>query len=207
MSLPRRSARALVWVAVLASLVACSARPTRVPPPDAALQSAQAAREQALEARDRWSLEGRVAVRNGKDGGSGQLRWDVDGQHVELSLSAPVGGQAWRLQARPGAARLDGLEGGPLEAADADRLLHEALDWNIPLAGLSRWVRGMRSGDAALRFDADGLPASLRVDGWRIEYRGWTAHDGIPLPRRIDAERGEQRLRLVVSAWRLGDAG
>lgn len=198
------------WVALAGVLLltACATPPRRPEAVDAAALIAQAERERALDRQPSWQFEARVAVRNGDDGGSGQLDWRQSADAVEIALRAPVSGQGWRLRIAGSGARLDGLEGGPRHAADADRLLREAVGWDLPLTLLTRWLRGQRGGvDARLSFDADGLPASLNESGWRIDYRGWDHQQVPPLPRRIEAESGQRRIRLLIRRWQVGADG
>ncbi|HEY4556014.1 MAG TPA: lipoprotein insertase outer membrane protein LolB, partial [Lysobacter sp.] len=69
---------------------------------------------------------------------------------------------------------------------------------------LSDWVRGARApgvGPAELRFGADGLPTRIEQGGWIIDYV-WPAGAGEEaLPSRIDARRGEARVKLIVDRW------
>ncbi|MCK7594290.1 lipoprotein insertase outer membrane protein LolB [Pseudomarimonas salicorniae] len=207
MSGSRLGLRAMALGIAAVLLVACGRPAPRPVVPEDALLSAQQRREARLDAAAHWSLEGRVAVRNGEDGGSGQLVWRRRDDAQELTLRAPVSGQGWRLETDPGGALIEGLEGGPLRGPDADRLLRDAVGWDVPLALLARWVRGQRgSPSAEVEFDAEGRPAVLRDGGWRIEYRGWDTSVDPVLPRRIEAESGDRRVRLLVRSWQLDDA-
>lgn len=207
MSRPFRLFTASLVAGLLVVLAGCATPARRPLPADAAAIAAQAEREARLDARRRWSLEGRVAMRNGQDGGSGQLDWKQDGSRFELALRAPVSGQGWRLSGGSGTALLEGLEGGPRRAEDADLLLAESVGWDVPLARLTRWVRGQRgSAQATLGFDADGLPLTQQDGAWRVEYQAWERSLDPPMPRRIEATSGERRLRLLVRSWRFGDA-
>ncbi|MFP7723521.1 lipoprotein insertase outer membrane protein LolB [Lysobacter sp. A3-1-A15] len=209
---PRRTPSRFFIVAIAAALLAssCAVQPTRTalpPAEEAAAQARQAAREAALRPQDAWSLEGRIAVSNDGKGGSGRIDWTQRGQAYEISLSAPVTRQSWRLSADAGGARLEGVEGGPRAGPDAQQLLLEATGWAIPVGALSDWVRGMRAqsaGPARLEFDASGRLARLHQGGWVIDYL-WPdavgAGSGLALPRRLDASRGEARVRLLVDAW------
>lgn len=182
-------------------LLACVRAPVRLDA-DAALLAGQQAREAALEQQGAWELVGRIAVSDGRDGGSGRIQWAQDGERFDIRLSAPVSRQSWRLSGQPGAARLEGLDGGPLEGRDPEALLYEATGWLIPLADMARWARGMR-GDTAARvsFDAQGLPSLIEQAGWAIEYRDWVEGGSPVLPRRVFAERGQARVRLQVERW------
>jgi len=166
----------------------------------------QSAREQVLAGAVDWSLDGRVALTNRGRGGSGGIDWRQQGDAYVVTLSAPITRQSWRLEGGAGTARLEGLEGGTRVGPDAAALLREATGWEIPVDALSSWVRGARdpgAGPATLQFGADGRLARMQQDGWQLAYGEWVAHPalGIELPTRIEAERGEARVRLVVDAW------
>lgn len=207
----------LLPVLAAAGLSACAGQPVRQAPPIAAAAalSAQQAREAALHADPDWSLAGRVALSNGRQGGSGRLDWQQDGARYAVSLSAPVTRQSWRLRGDPGGAVLEGLEGGPRHGADPGRLLQESTGWEIPVAALPDWLRGVRApaqGPAALAFGDDGRLASIEQGGWRIDYADWRLPEPaadplaptasrVALPHRIEATRGQARVRLVVDAW------
>ena len=206
-----RPRRGLGRVGVLAMacllLAACATRPSKPPPPlsSAAAQQQQLQRETVLRQQAHWSLAGRVAIRNGDKGGSGRLDWQQQDKAYTVSLSAPVTRQSWRLSDGPLGARLEGVEGGPRQGSDAARLLQAATGWDIPLAALGDWVRGLPAPGlpaASLQFDAQGRLSRLLQDGWTIDYR-WPETDAVApvLPQRIDAAKGEVRVRLIVDAW------
>ena len=193
--------RFLLMMIVL-TLAAC------VPPPvrrasDPALLQAQAVREAALAARPDWSLSGRIAISDGKDGGSGRIDWKQHGTDFDIRLSAPVTRQSWRLVREGASVRLEGLEGGTLEGTDAQALLYRALGWLVPVDALAAWARGARqnSDSAQLQFGADGLPALLSEDDWSVEYRAWDAGADPPRPKKVFASQGDSRVRLSVDSW------
>jgi outer membrane lipoprotein LolB len=199
----------LVAAATLA-LAGCATQPTHPALPAVAGDPAQyqQQREAALAAAPSWALAGRVALSNGRDGGSGRIDWHQAGVRYEVALSAPVTRQSWRLSGSPGDALLEGLEGGPRQGGDATALLREATRWEIPVEALASWVRGVRGdearfGAARIQFGDDGRLSQLEQGGWRIEYAGWQSVAGAPveLPHRLNAVRGEARVRLIVDQW------
>ena len=198
-------------VACLSLLAGCATTlPVAELPPEqhaAALQH-QAARERVLAGVADWALSGRIALTNDGRGGSGRIDWRQRDVWSEVALAAPITRQSWRLETGPGGARLEGLEGGTRVGPDASLLLRAATGWEIPVGSLASWVRGARdpaAGPATLEFGADGRLARMQQDGWRLEFGNWTPQPGlgIELPGRIEAERGEARVRLVVDAWTL----
>jgi len=197
------------WIAVLAiALSACASRQVHeaLPPIAGSPQARQAERESQLAAQTDWSLSGRVALANGKDGGSGRLEWTQSGARFDVSLSAPVTRQSWRVVGGDGEARLEGMEGGTRTGADAETLIFDATRWRIPVDALVRWVRGRASPGATLAYAADGRLRHLDEAGWTVDYDDWRTVDGVELPGRIEARQGDARVRLVVDQWSPGGA-
>ncbi len=191
-------------------LAACASGPRRTPAPAVPVVQAehhQAQRRQALETLQDWSLQGRVAITNGTRGGSGRLDWSQQQDRYRVALSAPVTRQSWSLAGgQDGGAVLEGVEGGTRRGPDAGQLLREATGWEIPVDALGWWVRGLETpGAHAVEYGADGHLLRMQAAGWTIEYQEWQPPaGGFPaMPRRLQAERGQARVRLVVDGWTL----
>lgn len=154
-----------------------------------------------------WALDGRVALSNGRQGGSGRVEWTQAAGAQRLQLSAPVTRQSWVLEVDVGGAVLQGITEAPLRGPDPARLLREATGWDIPVAALGCWVRGAAApapgfGPARIGYGVDLLPRRIEQDGWTVEYDGWRAGaGGLPLPGKVEARRGDDRVRLVVDQW------
>lgn len=212
--------RATAAALALALVAGCA---TLDPPPPGGLlqgeaaraaEAAQLAREAALGlaggdcAAPGWDLQGRAALSNGREGGSGRIEWSQGAGRTVVTLAAPVTRQGWTLTVDPAGARLDGVPGGPLRDPDAAALLRGATGWDIPVAALGCWLRGARAGHAAgaarFAYGLDGLPRRLEQDGWTIDFPAWGREPGGPaLPARVEARRGEHHVRLVVDRWSL----
>ena len=203
-------------IAAAALLTACVTQPVReaLPPAQsAAAEARQIAREDALQRQPAWSLQGRIAVSNGRNGGSGRIDWIQQGRQYDVSLSAPVTRQSWRLVGDASAARLEGLEGGTREGPDAAMLLRDATGWDIPVMALADWVRGVRApggGTANATYGLDGRLLRLEQGGWSIDYHWPLPGSDIAvnalqtLPARLDARRGAASVRLIVDQWATG---
>lgn len=191
---------AIMMVVLL--VVACAPKTVR---PDQALLAAQSAREKQLQGHDNWTIRARLGVSDGEHGGSGSLVWIRRNNTFDFELRAPVTGRSFRMHGGPDRVRLDGLKQGSLHGTDARALLQQALGWQVPMAQLDYWVRGMRApgSTAQLLFGADGLPERLSQDGWTVEYRDWYPETEPALPRRVFANRGNDRVRMVINSWAL----
>ena len=199
----------VAWM--LLGLAGCSSLPNTPAPapafePDAQALAAEAERVRQVHSQLDWGFAGRVAVSNGRDGGNGRLDWQQGGGGFQARLSAPVTRQGWELSMdfASGQARLDGLAGGPRQGSDARALVQQATGWDLPVATLGDWVRGVLDGQAQVQArDAAGRPLRAEQDGWQVQFGQWyEAEPGRPaLPRRIDAVNGQARVRLLVDQW------
>jgi len=194
-----------VWLPVLllVLLTGCITRPkpASLPPPDA--QGHESARQTWLHHHPDWSFTGRIALRQQGKGGSGRIEWQQQGSHYRIRLSAPVTRQSWQLTGdlAAGHARIEGIEGGPLDSTDAEALLWEATGWDIPVHSLPNWIRGLGT-------DTEPRPQPFQHNGWNVTYPLWhPATDVLPsLPKRIEAVRvddgtGAARIRLLIDRW------
>lgn len=197
--------RALLAMLVLL-LAGCA---TRSPRPhakaDATLQESwMSERESALYQRDRFQLAGRIAISDGKDGGSGRFEWQQNGLAFTLRFMAPAGAQSWQLESRPGQAVLVESNGAVRVADSAETLLRRELRWQLPADALRYWVLGMRAPGpgSEFEFSADGELLTLRQGSWEIRYLDYDRRQSPPLPTRLNARSGEHQVRISVRQWR-----
>lgn len=208
--------------ALCVALTACQSLPPASLPANVLMGDAQVhAATQAQQARiaalhlDRaacdapvWAMSGRVALSNGKDGGSGRIEWMQGSGRTQVTLSAPVTRQSWTLTADGNGVSLDGVAGGPLHGDDAGQLLRQSTGWEIPVAALGCWLRGAPAnavvmGKARSVFGTDQRLLRIEQGGWVIDYTNWQLDSvsGVELPARINAEQSTNRVRLVVDRW------
>ncbi len=195
---------AVAAAGLVLALAGCAPVPVRLPGTPTEL-AAQAAREQALAQQHDWALSARFAASNGRHGGSGGLDWRQTGDRYRFTLRAPVTGKTIELRGGPRGAELLGVGHSPRVGADADSVLSAEFGWRIPVADLAWWVRGLRApgSRARLTFGADGLPATLDQDGWRVEFKDWYAERTPPLPRKVFASHAPFSVRLLIEQWTL----
>ena len=203
--------KALGCVLLAVLLSGCATAP-RLAVPEPVIAPKDRARMLGLEAGDcaapRWSMSGRVALSNGRDGGSGRITWSQGGGVLRLELSAPVTRQSWTLEIAADGAVLSGILPEPQRGPDAVALVRDAFGWDVPISALGCWLRAVeagpsRFGPARIEFDGDGLPRHLEQAGWSVDYDGWKqdANSGLPMPIRVTASRDGSRVRLVIDRW------
>ncbi len=154
-----------------------------------------------------FELFGRIAVREGERGFSGNLRWQHQPERDELLLLTPLGQGVAHILRQPGEARLTAGEARHT-APDAETLTEQLLGWRLPLSGLAWWALGSNAPGSAsrLELDAAGRIQRLDQDGWDIEYLRYVAVGGRELPGSLAARRGGLEIRLSVDEWLLEGA-
>jgi outer membrane lipoprotein LolB len=199
-----RIVRSAIAISIAAVLAACA--PVRVKE-SAETNTAQTAREAKLAPITRWTLTAHIGVSDGKDGGSGELVWKQNGDAFDFTVHAPVTGKTWKLSGDSSHATLEGVDPQPDTGRSPDRLLKDRLGWDVPLAQLSDWVRGLRAKGSApnTTYDAQNLPAVIVQDGWKVEYRDWFTDRNPSLPKKVFATRGNSRVRVSIEEWSIDE--
>jgi outer membrane lipoprotein LolB len=198
--------RLLLWLLVVL-LPACSTVPkARVTDPGGELL--YQAKHDSLSTVSSWSMTGRLAVSNERDGGSGHFNWVNQAGSSRMDFHGALGRGAWRLLADASGAELELADGSVKRAADIDQLIRDQVGWKIPADSLSWWVRGMVAPGAFQErvIDGAGNLGSLLQDGWTIEYGSYKDFEGISLPVKVTARQAEWKVKLVIKKWDLGAA-
>ncbi|MGY8821030.1 MAG: lipoprotein insertase outer membrane protein LolB [Pseudomonadales bacterium] len=152
---------------------------------------------------DGWQISGKIGIQAPQDSGSGTLFWLQRQDYFDIRLSGPLGRGATRLTGRPDAVALEVAGQGRFEANSPEALVESQLGWQLPVSNLLWWVRGLPAPDSRSRIalNANGQLASLKQDGWDVQYLGYTEEDGYPLPNRIKLAGRDLKITLVVKDW------
>ena len=201
-----RTLLAVVSTAVL--YYGCSSVATRIPE-NPAHARAYLDRFQQLRPVIRWVLEARLAISNGSDGGSGSLEWIQDDQITRMSFHGALGRGAWYLEAAPSGARLELANGDVANASTVAELLLNQVGWKVPVDALTWWIKGLAQPDGwqSRELDEMGRLKSLNQLGWDVVFDQYDEYDGVWLPAKLTARRGDYRIKMIVREWRLGGGG
>jgi outer membrane lipoprotein LolB len=196
-----RGLRLLFSVVLVSMLAACAPMRVKQNAATPAALAAQDAREAALAGKSRWTLEARIAV-SGANGGSGDLTWHQDDDAYSFSVRG-ANGKTLRLRGDADHATLEGVDAQAEVGRDPQTLLRERLGAEVPFAALRRWALGLRvAGEPAqMQFDERNLPAQLVQQGWTVEYLDWFGEQSPPLPKKVFATSGKDKVRLVIQSW------
>jgi outer membrane lipoprotein LolB len=173
--------------------------------PDAGDAGDWPARRSELQALERWSLNGRMAVAAGTEGFSGGLNWRQDGDKAEIELRGPMGGTAMAIRVDGADYSVTDERGAVLDGEDARRGLAADIGKTLPVAELRYWLVGAPAPGSPHQesMGADQRLAQLDQAGWQVRYLRYASVGTRVLPARMEITTEGLRLRLAVSDWRL----
>jgi outer membrane lipoprotein LolB len=131
----------IAGLAAVIFLAACSSVPL-TKTDQAGLAGLYQARHDNLLSLEQWAFEGRLAVNDGQDGGSGHFNWQRHGEASSMDFHGALGRGAWRLEADRNGAVLELADGEIDRAPSVGQLVERRLGWKIPVDALSWWVKG-----------------------------------------------------------------
>jgi outer membrane lipoprotein LolB len=191
-----------LWIALFGAGCATLSAPTD---PLVPLYEQRLARLGEIE---EWVLDGRLAINDGADGGSGQWRWHHGEAFSRMDFHGALGRGAWRLDVDAGGAELNFADGRTRRAESVDALVQAEVGWQVPIESLAWWVRGLAApgGIEKRELDRQGRLSELTQQGWTIEYARYTAVGEEYLPMRMTARREDRTVKVAVRKWQLAVA-
>lgn len=185
-------------------LSACAVQPSRPVLEPPVLAADWPSRRAQLQSREDFELRGRVAAAAGDQGFSAGLHWRQEAARGVIRLDGPLGVGGLVIELNGEVLRLATSRGETLDDAAARGELERQLGFELPLAALRYWVRGVPQPAVpaieALATDAPQL-ATLEQSGWRITYGEYGAGALAGWPRRMVVEREGARLKLLIERW------
>ncbi len=190
----------LLWVGVLL-IVGCSVVPQQ--PVSSSTVVSWEARKSDLEQFQQWRVEGRVALRMGRDGGQSSFVWKQSPEQQQFDLAGLLGAGAVRLQSSAEGVVLES-DGERYHGSIPSVLLREVTGWHIPVEAAQYWIKGIP--DPSQPIDSMVLDESNRLQqlvqhGWRIEVRRYQQVEQRMLPAFVVLEQGEVRVKLKLNQW------
>ena len=152
-----------------------------------------------------FDVLGRVLVHYDGRAFSANVRWLHGADADELFLMTPTGQVLAQLREDAEGAVFTSADKREYRGARAESLTKQALGWELPLARMQHWVRGVPVPNYPAVIDerdAAGKIRHLTQDGWQITYEYYAAAENDGLPLRMEVVGEKQTIRLVIDTWR-----
>lgn len=193
----RRLQRAAHWLLCLV-VVGCSS-PTLRTPGEVLLDP---------ESLQHWQAQGKMALRGPDQGHNLSFTWIQKGADFTLDLSGPFGMGKLKIMGSKGVLHTMTRGDDIIDHTEARLLLLQETGWDMPLALLPHWFRGLPAPAYAStdeRYASDKLQA-LGQNNWQIQWGDYRprslAFGAYLLPHSLTMTRDEYRARFKILQWR-----
>lgn len=160
-----------------------------------------------LATLQRWTANGKLAVRTADTSESASLVWQQREQATHLLLSGPLGMGATTIDSD--GQRLDirrGDERQTLDISSPDAIVLNT-GWDLPLHALTYWIKGLPAPDLPIQQielnTHTELLQSLQQDDWEIRFEKYAEYQGYILPTRLQIQRGATHAKVVIANWQV----
>lgn len=166
-------------------------------------------RQGTLAPRDDWHLEGRVAINAGREGYSGSLSWDQQGEALDFQFTGPFGLGGLRIWGGADALTVKTHKGETFAVTDPERDFGARLGWALPIRSMRYWMAGIPAPGTAFEVELDGKgrPRVLEQQGWTVTYDEYQKGGDLDLPKRLTIERDQVRIKVVAERWTVHEGG
>ena len=157
-----------------------------------------------------WTVEGKIALQTPDQVESASIQWRQHEAITRLYLSGPLGIAATRVYSDGKTLEIrQGEELRSWDLTDAGAL-EGSTGWDLPLAALAYWLKGLPAPELDIQRMELGQGQSqlqvLRQDDWEIHYLAYANYGGITLPTKLQIQRRDTTVKLVIRDWQIAPA-
>lgn len=189
-----------VWLAGFLVLGSCATRPPVSPPGS---EASWLAHQAELETLTHWRVQGRIAVRTASEGWSANFDWQQGGEEYRIRVRGPFGQGAVELHGDGLGVWLKRADQPPVFAQNPEALLEQETGWQLPVAGLASWLRGLPvpGGQPDIAWDEQGRLLRIEQNGWQISYSRYLAQKEFQLPEKLRMQRDSLQVKFIIDDW------
>lgn len=161
-------------------------------------------RYKALVELERWEIEGRTVITQGKEGWNVGLRWQENEGLYQIRLEGPFSQGGATLNGDETNVVLTMNDGKQYSAATPEVLITDVMGWELPVSALRDWVRGLpysKQTIALAEYDEQGRLIHLVQQGWDVEFLRYIPFEDYSMPGKIFIKHSEISLRLIIVDW------
>lgn len=193
--------RILIAASLALMLTACSTlQPTS---PENYHQLTWSKRLVQLKKLNKWSLRGSFSIHYANRTDIASYQWQQNYDNYQIKISSPLNLVHLDLYGNRQQITLQKSTHEIYTAATPEELLQQQVGWELPIANLVYWIKGMPAPESSYKIKLDSYNhlVALKQQGWLIGYPTFTTINGIDLPHTINLENPQLKIRMVVKEW------
>jgi outer membrane lipoprotein LolB len=151
-----------------------------------------------------WHINAKLGIRNTDKSGSVTLRWQQHSTDYIIRMSGPLGQGSGVLSGNEHRIAIQRPNKETLYSDQPTELIRHTFGWDLPLAHLNYWVRGLASPLLAIDhqlYNASNTLDQLTQAGWSLRYSRYRQTHAWLMPHRIVATKDDVTLTLIIKKW------
>ena len=130
----------IIGVLFVVALGGCVSPPDRI---GEAIGADWLERRDYLRTLDDWRMEGRIALRAGRDGYNGTLSWEQFEDDLDFRFRGPFGFGGFRIHGDVDRLRIKTTGGDEMLLSDPQAEMEERFGWSLPVYSMRFWIVGV----------------------------------------------------------------
>ena len=130
--------------------------------------------------------------------------WQQQGDRYQIKLQDFIGRTVAIIDGSEASVVVKTSKGQRYQGDDAETLIQELFDMQIPVSGLRYWLQGVPQPDSQLdelKLSAEGLAESMHQHGWQMSYPYYLANDPFKMPSQVKLAIDDLSLTVKISQW------
>jgi len=154
-----------------------------------------------------WDMVASTAFSNTDSSYSLTAFWQQNEDEYSIRFDAPFNTGVLHIKGRSGFSELILDNKKTIQGISPEQLISEATTFNIPVTGLTQWIRGIPHQETqyVINIKANGDTKTIEQDGWIIRYDDWDRVDinthTYRLPNTLRLKQGDINIKISPSQW------
>lgn len=187
-----------IWLAAVFILAGCATRPPT--------QSLTWAKQQKQLAKiSAWQINGGVSLHFDKQSIITNFSWQQKEDQYVITLSSALGLFSVKLEGNANGVTFWQSADEKFSATTAEQLMQQQLGWSLPVTSLRYWVLGLPEPKHPYQatFDQNQQLATLKQQGWYINYQRFVQVNNLFLPEKILLTNQSINVKIVIKNWQI----
>ncbi|PSW13959.1 outer membrane lipoprotein LolB [Photobacterium sanctipauli] len=157
-----------------------------------------------LEKLDSYQAKGKLGYKGSQRFGA-NLIWETQPNKDHLLLTSFLGSTLLKLDAAPNQVTLVNNEGKTFQGTDAQALIQQLTDINLPIEQMRDWLIGLPTAADTYQLNGEGRVGYLakQIDDklWQLDYNEYDYSVTPGLPKRMVLSTTGVSITLVINNW------
>ncbi|MDN2664971.1 lipoprotein insertase outer membrane protein LolB [Psychromonas sp. 14N.309.X.WAT.B.A12] len=162
--------------------------------------------QKQLQQLDDWILTGKLAIFLESERQTANIYWRQQGDNYAIQLTTFIGTRILQITKNEQGVEIIDNDDQIYTGQDTNALIKQlAPGLDLPIQALQQWIKGNPEKAPYQLNDQQQVSNLLGTDSsgnqWEIRYQQYQDFSGFYLPRKIDLNRDDIKLKIAVSQW------